>query len=152
MSDQEEIYTKNSIIITNSIEGYKKLHKSIQEFCGVTKNSNVCIGLESTGFYHLNIVSYLLQLDYKLMLINPLLPNMYKKSKRIHTAKNDNIDSKYICKDLQNHETVFKTYTLISYHTEALKALSRERFSLVNELRLDKINIYKLVTQIFLEF
>ena len=77
---------------------------------------------------------------------------MYKKSKRIHTAKNDNIDSKYICKDLQNHETVFKTYTLISYHTEALKALSRERFSLVNELRLDKINIYKLVTQIFLEF
>lgn len=152
MSDQGEIYTKNSITITNSIEGYKKLHKSIQEFCGVTKDSSVCIGLESTGFYHLNIVAYLLQLDYKLMLINPLLTNMYKKSRKVHAAKNDNIDSKYICKHLQDTETVFKPYTLISYHTEALKALSRERFSVVNELRLAKINIYKLVTQIFPEF
>ena len=77
---------------------------------------------------------------------------MYKKSRKVHAAKNDNIDSKYICKYLQDTETVFKPYTLISYHTEALKALSRERFSLVNELRLAKINIYKLVTQIFPEF
>lgn len=152
MSDQGEMYTKNSITISNSIEGYKKLHKSIKEFCGATKDSNVRIGLESTGFYHLNIIAYLLELDYELMLINPLLTNMYKKSKKVHIAKNDNIDSKYICKYLQDPETVFKPYTIISYHTDALKALSRERFSLVNELRLAKINIYKLVTQVFPEF
>lgn len=152
MSDQGEVYTKNSITISNSLEGFKKLHKSIQEFCGATKDTNVRIGIESTGFYHLNIIAYLLELDYKLMLINPLLTNMYKKSKKIHIAKNDNIDSKYICKYLQDTETVFKPYTITSYHTDALKALTRERFSLVNELRLAKINVYKLITQVFPEF
>lgn len=152
MSDQGEVYTKNSITISNSLEGFKKFHKSIQEFCGATKDTNVRIGIESTGFYHLNIIAYLLDLDYKLMLINPLLTNMYKKSKKIHIAKNDNIDSKYICKYLQDIETVFKPYTITLYHTDALKALTRERFSLVNELRLAKINVYKLITQVFPEF
>lgn len=152
MSDQGEVYTKNSITISNSLEGFKKFHKSIQEFCGATKDTNVRIGIESTGFYHLNIIAYLLDLDYKLMLINPLLTNMYKKSKKIHIDKNDNIDSKYICKYLQDIETVFKPYTITLYHTDALKALTRERFSLVNELRLAKINVYKLITQVFPEF
>ena len=152
MSDEGETYTKHSIRISNSMEGYKKLHKSIQEFCEVTKDSKVRIGLESTGFYHLNIIAYLLELDYELMLINPLLTNMYKKSKKVHIAKNDNIDSKYICKYLQDPETVFKPYTMLSYYMNALKTLSWERFSLVSELRLAKININKLVTQVFPEY
>jgi transposase len=152
ISDQGEIYTSRSITITNNDEGYKKLHKSIQEFCGATKDYKVRIGLESTGFYHKNLVSYLLANKYEVMVINPLLTNMYKKSRKIHIQKNDNIDSIYICKYLMDTETVFKPYTTISYHTETLKALSRERFSLVEELRLAKININKLLTQIFPEF
>jgi transposase len=152
ISDQGEIYTSRSITIPNNNEGYKKLHKSIQEFCGATKDYKVRIGLESTGFYHKNLVSYLLANKYEVMVINPLLTNMYKKSRKIHIQKNDNIDSIYICKYLMDTETVFKPYTTISYHTDALKALSRERFSLVDELRLAKISIYKLLTQLFPEY
>ncbi len=152
ISDRGEIYTRRSVTIPNTDEGYKKLHKSIQDFCGATKDYQVRIGLESTGFYHLNILLYLLKRDYKIMVINPILTNMYKKSKKVHIAKNDNIDSIYICKYLQDSETVFIPYTIISYHSEALKSLSRERFSLVEELRLAKINIYKLVTQVFPEY
>ena len=58
----------------------------------------------------------------------------------------------YICKFLQSPDMVFTPYTLISYHSEALKSLSRERFSLVDELRLAKINIYKLISQVFPEY
>jgi transposase len=152
MNDLGEAYTTHSITIPNSNEGYKKLHNSIQEFCGATNDFKVRIGLESTGFYHKNIVSYLLSLDYEIMVINPILTNMYKKSKKVHIQKNDNIDSIYICKYLMDTETVFKPYTTISYHTDALKALSRERFSLVDELRLAKISIYKLLTQLFPEY
>lgn len=152
ISNLGETYTHRSITIDNNNDGYKKLHKSIQEFCGVTKDSKVRIGLESTGFYHKNIVYFLLQKGYDVMIMNPVLINLYKKSRKVHVAKNDNIDSIYICKYLQDNEESFKPYTIISYHTETLKALSRERFSLVEELRKAKINIYKLVSQIFPEF
>ena len=152
ISSNGEIYTSRSITIPNNNDGYKKLHKSIQDFCGATKDFIVRIGLESTAFYHKNLVSYLLAQGYEVMVINPLLTNMYKKSRMIHIQKNDNIDSIYICKYLMDTNTVFRPYTTISYHTDALKALSRERFSLVEELRLAKINIYKLLTQLFPEF
>ena len=152
MSNFGEIYTAHSVTISNSDDGYKKLHKSIKDFCGLTKDSKVRIGLESTGFYHRNIVSYLLAKGYEVMVINPLLINMYKKSKKVHIQKNDNIDSMYICMYLQEQQTIFRPYTSISYHTEALKSLSRERFSLVENLRLIKINIYKLLTQLFPEY
>ena len=152
ISDQGEIYTRHSVTIPNTDEGYKKLHKSIQEFCGATKDSKVRIGLESTGFYHKNIVSYLLAQDYEVMIINPLLINMYKKSRKVHNQKNDNIDSKCICHYIQEPSTLFVPYTSISYHTEALKSLSRERFSLIEDLRLIKLNIYKLIQQLFPEY
>lgn len=152
ISDQGEIYTRRSVTIPNTDDGYKKLHKSIQEFCGATKDSKVRIGLESTGFYHKNIVSYLLAQDYEVMIINPTLIHLDKKSRKIHVQKNDNLDAIAICDYLQDHKTVFKPYTNISYHTDALKALSRDRFSLVEELRLAKVNIYKLLTQLFPEY
>lgn len=152
MSDQGEVYTRRSVTIPNTDEGYKKLHKSIQDFCGETKDSKVRIGLESTGFYHKNIVSYLLAQDYDVMIINPTLIHLDKKSHKVHVQKNDNLDAIAICNYLQDRKTVFKPYTSISYHTEALKALSRDRFSLVEEFRLAKINIYKLLTQLFPEY
>ena len=152
MNSNGELYTSHSVTIPNTDEGYKKLHKSIQEFCGASNDYQVRIGLESTGFYHRNILAFLLEKEYSLMVINPILTNMYKKSIKVHIAKNDNLDSMYICKFLQSPDTVFTPYTLISYHSEALKSLSRERFSLVDELRLAKINIYKLISQVFPEY
>ena len=144
--------SRRSTTIPNSIVGYKKLHESITEFCGVSNDFEVRIGLESTGFYHLNLLSFLLQKNYNVTLINPKLIHLYKKSRKVHNPKNDNIDSTAICNYLHDNKTNFKPYTLISYHSESLKALSRERFSLVEDLRKAKLNIYKLVTQIFPEF
>lgn len=152
MSDQGEIYTKHSVTIPNTDVGYKKLHDSIQKFCEATNDSEVRIGLESTGFYHNNILSFLIKKDYSVMVINPTLVNLYKKSRKVHLAKNDNLDSMYICNYIMEPSVEFKPYTLISYHTEALKVLSRERFNIAEEMRLAKINIYKLLQQIFPEY
>ena len=60
MNDNEVFYTKHSITIPNTEDGYKNLHNSITKFCGAN-NNQVRIGLESTGFYHLNLVFYLLK-------------------------------------------------------------------------------------------
>ena len=127
MTDTGVFYTKHSITIPNTNEGYKKLHNSITEFCGANNDNQVRIGLESTGFYHLNLVFYLLKKDYKVTILNPILTNTFKRSKKVHTPKNDNLDSINICKYLQDNQEDFKPYTLTSYHSEALKSLSRDR-------------------------
>ena len=57
MNDNGVFYTKHSITIPNTEDGYKNLHNSITKFCGAN-NNQVRIGLESTGFYHLNLVFY----------------------------------------------------------------------------------------------
>lgn len=152
LNDSGKFSTKRSVTIPNTNDGYKKLHKSIQEFCGASNDFQVRIGLESTGFYHLNLLFFLLQLNYSITVINPKLINLYKKSRKVHNPKTDSLDSMMICHYLLDNKSSFKPYTLLSYHSEALKSLSRERFSLVEDVRLAKINIYKLVSQIFPEF
>lgn len=77
---------------------------------------------------------------------------MFKKSRQVHTPKNDNLDSINICKYLKDNQNDFKPYTLKSYHTEALKSLSRDRFSIVEELRKAKLNIYRILSQLFPEY
>ena len=69
------VFSASSVTIGNDEEGYKKLHKDIQSFCGATGDSNVHIGLESTGICHTDIIAFLLSQDYKVMMINPILTN-----------------------------------------------------------------------------
>ena len=151
MNSDNKFYTKNSITIPNTIEGYKKLHNSIQEFCGANKDFKVRIGLESTSIYQNNLLDYLFFNNYEVMILNPVLTHLHKKSKKVHTAKNDNLDSKAICEYISDPKNTFTPYTLISYHTQALKSLSRERFKLIEQLRKDKLKIYNLIVQIFPE-
>ncbi len=151
-NDCGEFYRKRSITIPNDYEGYKKLHKAINDFCGELNDYEVRIGLESTGFYHKNILTYLHKQGYITYLINPILIKTYKESKRVHIAKNDNIDSIYICNYLEDNINELKPYTTESYHIESLKSLSRERFNVIDELRKCKLAVYKLLTALFPEY
>ena len=143
-------YSKHSLTVPNNVLGYKKLHEDIRTFCGVMKDDRVRIGLESTGFFHKNILNYLVKLGYDVMLINPKLINLFKKSRKVHCPKNDNLDSRAISDYIALKD--FKPYTTKSYHTEALKSLSRERFELVEDIRIVKQSIYRLVTITFPEY
>lgn len=145
-------FSKSSITIKNSDDGYKKLHESIQDFCGATGDSQIRIGLESTGIYHTNIISFLLSKNYQVMMINPILTNMVRKASKVHCPKNDNLDSQTICKYMIDNSDKFLPYTLSLYHNEALKSLSRKRFYIVQDLRKAKLAVNSLVQQIFPEF
>lgn len=74
---------------------------------------------------------------------------MFKKSRQVHTPKNDTLDSLNICKYLKDNQKDFKPYTLTSYHIEALKSLSRDRFSIIEELRQAKLDVYRILSQLF---
>jgi len=148
--NQLTAYSKHSLTIPNNVSGYKKLHEDILTFSGAMKDNKIRIGLESTGFFHKNVLNYLVKLGYDVMLINPKLINLFKKSKKIHSPKNDNLDSIAISEFIATKD--FKPYTIKSYHTEALKSLSRERFLLVEDVRIIKQSIYRLVTIMFPEY
>ena len=136
------VFSRSSITIPNSESGYKKLHSDISAFCGATGDSKVRIGLESTGIYHTNIIRFLLEQNYDVMMINPILTNMARKAAKVHSAKNDNLDAQTICKYMIDHSDKFSPYTLSLYHNEVLKSLSRKRF-----LALHKFGCTKLLSK-----
>lgn len=151
MRDTGEVYSK-AFTIQNNFEGYKKLHNSIQNFVESTNDSNVRIGLESTGHYSKNILLYLIKQGYQTTLINPILTNMDRKASSVRKTKNDKIDAEAICIFLNKNRLNFKPYTILSYHIDALKSLTRQRFTLVKQLTAQKLIFQRLVNMIFPEF
>ena len=81
------VFSRSAVTIPNTEAGYKKLHSDISAFCGATGDSNVRIGLESTGIYHTNIIRFLLQQNYDVMMINPILTNMARSERAKASAK-----------------------------------------------------------------
>ncbi len=152
MRDTGEVFSKKSFTILNDIEGYKKLHNSIRQFVESTKDSNVRIGLESTRHYCKNILLYLIEQGYQTTLINPILTNMDRKASSVRKTKTDSIDAEAICRFLDKNRLDFKPYTLLSYHTQALKSLTRQRFSLVKQQTAQKLIFQRLLNVIFPEF
>ena len=147
-----EFFTSSAVTISNNEAGYKKLHRDIQAFCGATGDSKVRIGLESTGIYSANIIAFLLEQNYETMMINPILTNMTRKASKVHSPKNDNLDSQTICKYLVDNESSFTPYTPTLYHIQSLKSLSRKRFFIVEDLRKAKLAVNNLIQLIFPEF
>ena len=147
-----EFFTSSAVTISNNEAGYKKLHRDIQAFCGATGDSKVRIGLESTGIYSANIIAFLLEQNYETMMINPILTNMTRKASKVHSPKNDNLDSQTICKYLVDNESSFAPYTPTLYHIQSLKSLSRKRFFIVEDLRKAKLAVNNLIQLIFPEF
>ena len=90
MRDTGEVFSKKSFTIKNDIEGYKKLHNSINQFVESCKDSNVRIGLESTGHYCKNILLYLIKEGYQVSLINPILTSMDIKASSVRKLKTIN--------------------------------------------------------------
>lgn len=151
MNDLGEVYS-SAFTISNDEEGYKKLHNAITNFVKQTNDSNVRIGLESTGHYSNNILLYFVKLNYKVMLINPLLTNMDRKATTVRKTKTDKVDARGICMFLDRNRNDFKSYTLISYHKNALKSLSRERFSIIKDYAKQKIKLQRLINIVFPEY
>ncbi len=137
--------------IPNSEQGYKKLHTDIDAFSGAVGDSDIRIGLESTGIYHTNIIAFLIAHDFQVMMINPILTNMARKANKVHSPKNDNLDSQTICKYMIDHSDEFSPYTSTLYHKQTLKSLSRKRFFIVEELRKAKIVVNNLIQLTFPE-
>ena len=145
------VFKKKSVTVSNTEQGYEKLRSDIESFSGATGDSDIRIGLESTGIYSTNIMMFLHKQKYKVMMINPILTNMTRKTTSVHAPKNDNTDAQTICKYVADNPDKFTPYTSTLYHKDTLKSLSRKRFLITNDLRKAKLAVNNLVQLVFPE-
>lgn len=136
----------------NNIKGFKKLHETVVNVMESSKDSNVRIGLESTGLYHLNLLNFLTALDFKVQVINPLLTSMERKASSVRKTKTDKVDARSICMFLHRNQSEFQAYTPKLYNNNALKSLSRRRFSLSKQLGKHKVELNTLIARTFPEY
>jgi transposase len=156
-SNKQDIFNMNALgevfnkhfTIDNTRQGYKKLLSEILLAKEFFKDSNVRIGLESTGYYSRNILHFLILEGCDVMFINPLLTNMDRKACSVRKTKTDSIDTKAICMFLIRNQNDFKPYTLSTYHIDELKILVRQRKSLIKHANL--ACLVKLLILMFLQ-
>ncbi len=152
MSSNKQIYEKK-FQVTNSKEEYKKLLSKITGAKKFFKDSNVCIGIESTGVYSSTILEFFSVLPQtEVIFINPILTNMFQLSQSVHYAKTDSIDSEGICKFLIKNYDDLLTYTPISYHIKQIKSLERELNNINKSLTKTINRLTGLIHIIFPEF
>lgn len=134
--------------IQNNMDGFKLLFQRLKS---VAPDLNkVKVGLEATGHYSYNILSFLLDKDLATYVLNPLHVNLFRKSTSLRQTKTDRVDARTITTMMMSG-VVLTSYTAMSYRNEDLKSLSRYRFDKVQERARLKQSVSRLVCILFPE-
>ncbi len=134
--------------IQNSLQGFDALYEKIWSLTSDT--TEIKVGLEATGHYHLNLLRSLLDNGLPSYVINPLHTNLFRKGQSLRKTKTDKVDAASIAMMLLTDRTL-KPYSDTSYHNEELKSLTRYRFDKVQERARLKTSLSRLVSILFPE-
>ena len=145
-SDGEILFSP--FTIQNNFIGFDELYKKIWSL--TSDLTEIKVGLEATGHYHLNLLRSLLDNGLDSFVINPLHTNLFRKGQSLRKTKTDKVDAASIAMMLLTDRTL-KPYSDISYHNEELKSLTRYRFDKVQERTKLKTAVSRLVTILFPE-
>ncbi len=144
--DGEALYS--AFTIANNRKGFDDLYEKILSVA--EDASQVKIGLEATGHYSYNLLSYLVNRELQTFVINPLHTSFYRKSLSLRRTKTDSIDAHTIASMLMS-DVDLKSYSDTLIRTDELKSLTRYRFDLVRERAKLKTSVSRLVTILFPE-
>lgn len=125
---------RNSFSFPNNLKGFNTL---LDVLNSLDHSQKIKIGLESTGHYGSNIKQFLNSHAYHFMEFNPLLIKRFSQATTLRRTKTDKIDAALISTYLTTVD--YKPIAHSSYHTSALKSLTRLRESLVILVRITNI-------------
>lgn len=145
-SDGEILFSP--FTIQNTLQGFDTLYEKILSL--TSDLSEIKVGLEATGHYHLNLLRSLLDNGLASFVINPLHTNLFRKGQSLRKTKTDKVDAASIAMMLLTDRTI-KPYSDTSYHNEELKSLTRYRFDKVRERARLKTSVSRLVSILFPE-
>lgn len=115
----------------NNLDGFDSFIKAVKKF----KSPRHIVGLEATGHYGDNLISFLVKHDYEVALINPLTTDTKRKSK-IRKTKNDKKDTFLICpvlfdrdytKVTQRRLDMKQTRELTHYHASIAEDINQKK-------------------------
>ncbi|PWV44649.1 transposase IS116/IS110/IS902 family protein, partial [Finegoldia magna] len=145
--DSDGKLVSESFSFSNSIRGLEKFQKFISSFS--IDFNNCIIGMEATGHYWLSLYSFLIDLGFSCIVINPIQSDAFRKM-YIRQTKNDSVDSFVIAQILRFGE--FSVSHFSDEDTFALRNLSRFRFALVDEASDWKRKLVAILDQVFPEY
>ena len=119
-------------IFVNNIQGFSEFLRIIKKY------KNIKLGIESTGIYHVNLYTYLINNNYNIILLNPLETKLLKSSRinrKIAMTKNQlirdldllypglteivNTDSKYFIEIISNIDKIIENTYKIKYISDS---------------------------------
>lgn len=109
----------------------------------------ILICIEATGIYHLNLLSFLLESNLSVSVVNPLFVNAFTKSITIRKTKTDSKDAHTIALFAKRNSTALRLSKLTDLET--IKPIIREKEKLINHISAIKTDIKALVNQLFPE-
>lgn len=131
----------------NNAEGYDILLKTIRNHCHDFKD--VKVGVEATGHYSNNLISFLRNNGFNLTIFNPLHVNLFRKAQTLRKTKTDKADARFLAQMLMSSDQ--PVYAPQPLEISELKALVRHRFRLVAMRTKLKISVSRLVAILFPE-
>lgn len=143
--DSDGVVLVKPFTFSNDASGFSKLTSKLSVF----EKSNLLIGLESTGIYSENIISFLYSNGYSLAVINPIQTAAIRKAS-VRKTKTDKVDTFLIIKSL-----MVNSYQLYSEHdiqSLELKSLCRFRKNIKKSIARLKTQLNGYVNIIFPEY
>ena len=136
-------------IFVNNIQGFSEFLRIIKKY------KNIKLGIESTGIYHVNLYTFLINNNCNVILLNPMETKLLKSS-RIRKNKTDKIDAeaiaKYIIIRKNNIITMEKdtenTYTNLREYVYTYVRINRKIAMAKNQLIRDLDLLYPGLTEI----
>lgn len=135
--------------ITNNNCGFSTLSTHFTPY----DKTELLIGMEDTGHYHLNLLKYLLDNHFTVALINPIVTDMTRKIQGI-VSKNDKLDSLTIC-DVISSNARKKSYRITNLDRFDLyeqRQLTRHHHNLKEELNIYTNRLQKCIDVVFPEY
>lgn len=145
--DYAAVDTQTTLIKKDSLQmnrdGFQELGKLIQSF------SNVVVGFESTGTYHINILSFLLSLTKHVHLLNPALVKKFVEADSLRKTKTDAVDALAIARFL-----IYRQHSLPAMaetDSALLTQLARLRESITRDIAKTKTHLKQMLNIAFPE-
>ena len=131
----------------NNAEGFDVLLKNIHRLS--LDSTEVRIGLESTGHYGNNLISFIQSKGFRLTVFNPLQVELYRKSQTLRKTKTDKVAARLLAQMLMTGEQ--PEYIPPPLEISELKTLIRHRYRIRSMRTRLKISVSRLVTILFPE-
>ena len=138
---------KENLSFNNNQEGFHQLLYLLNSLDNI---SEIRIGLEATGHYHMNLMLFLEKNNYSFMELNPALVKKFISTQTLRRTKTDKTDAIAIARYLMSLD--YKPHPKQFYHKYALKSLSRRRSSFVHQRSYYKTELTNILDIIFPEF